>query len=183
MLNQKRSTKVEVTPGYEEKLYSPERVEKWLKGDLTLQQLTAISGPELLQMAIIGFRMYELGRYGEAKLIFQGLVTMDPKESYFLTALGAVYLAENSLEEARRYLDRSIEVNPKEIAAFVNRGEVSLREGKVLDAAQDFAKAVELDPKSKDPLTMRARVLAAAALQTIEAAQKKAAQKKAAPKK
>jgi hypothetical protein len=42
----------------------------------------------------------------------------------------------------------------------------------VLEAAQDFMRAVELDPETKDPLTMRAKVLAAAALEAIEAGQK-----------
>ncbi len=66
------------------------------------------------------------------------------------------------------------------MAAWVNRGEVNLREGKILEAAQDFAEAVKLDPESKDPLTQRARVLAAAALETIEKSQQEAA---GAPKK
>ena len=42
----------------------------------------------------------------------------------------------------------------------------------MLEAAQDFSKAVELDPQGKDPLTTRARVLAAAALETLQAARK-----------
>lgn len=172
MANNDNNDKPEVTPNYQQILYTPARVEKWLRGEINLQQLTAISGPEMLQMAIIGFSMYEQGRYNEAKMIFQGLVSLDPKESYFLTALGAVHLAEDDLEGAKGYLDRSIAVNPKELAAFVNRGEVHLRLGKVLEAAQDFMKAVELDPQGKDPLTTRAKVLAAAALETIEAAQK-----------
>lgn len=175
MASEKKSGKPEVTPDYEAVLYTPERVERWLKGEITLQQLTAVSGPEMLQMAIIGFRMYEQGRFGEAKMIFQGLVTLDPKESYYLTALGAVFLAEDDLDEAKRYLDLSIGVNPKELAAFVNRGEVFLRQGKLLEAAQDFSKAVELDPTGKDQLTIRAKVLAAAALETLEATPKKAA--------
>ncbi len=174
MANEPKNEKPQYTPDYEKILYTPERVEKWIKGEINLQQLTAITGPEMLQMAIIGFRMYEQGRYNEAKVIFQGLVSLDPKESYFLTALGAVYLAEDDLDEAKSFLDRSIAVNPKELAAFVNRGEVHLRLGKILEAAQDFMQAVELDPETKDPLTMRAKVLAAAALETIEAAQKKA---------
>jgi hypothetical protein len=64
---------------------------------------------------------------------------------------------------------------------------VNLRDGKILEAAEDFAKAVELDPQYKDPLTQRARVLAAAALEMIENAQKAdtggGAAKKDAPKK
>ena len=50
------------------------------------------------------------------------------------------------------------------------RGEVYLRQGKILEAARDFKRAVDLDPENRDPLTRRARLLAAAALQTLEAA-------------
>ena len=127
MATDKKPEKPQVTPNFADVLYTPDRVERWLKGEITLQQLTVISGPEMLQMAIIGFRMYEQGRNPDAKMIFEGLVMLDPKESYFLTALGAVHLAEEDLDAAKGYLDRSIALNPSELAAFVNRGEVFLR--------------------------------------------------------
>src|SRR5687767_377368 len=96
----KDKPKEEVTPDWEKILYAPERIEKWLKGEITLQELNAISGPEMLEMAVIGFSMYEQGRYEEAKVVFQGLCTLDPKEGYYRTALGAVYLAQEDLENA-----------------------------------------------------------------------------------
>lgn len=161
----------EVTPGWEKILYTPERKAKLEKGELTLRDFHAISGPEMLQMALIGFRMYEQGRYSEARTIFSGLIQLEPNEPYYYTALGAVFLAEEELEQARQYFDIAIALNSKEVAPLVNRGEVNLREGKILEAAEDFAKAVQLDPEFKDPLTQRARVLAAAALEMIEAAQ------------
>ena len=164
--------KKEVTPDWEKILYAPERVEKWLKGEMTMRQLHAISGPEMLEMAIVGFSMYEQGKYDEAAVIFQGLNALDPYESYYLTALGAVYLAQEDLEYAMKCFNQAIKLNEKEIASYVNRGEVFLRQGKVLEAAQDFKKAVDLDPEGKDPLTHRARLLAAAALETIEGVQK-----------
>jgi tetratricopeptide (TPR) repeat protein len=142
---------------------------------MTLRELNAVTGPEMLQLALIGFRFYEEGKYEEAKTIFHGLVTLDPKESYYHSALGAVYLALDDLEQAERFCNQAIGLNSKEIASYVNRGEVFLRKGMVLEAAQDFKKAVDLDPQGKDPLTSRARVLAAAALETIEQAQAEAA--------
>lgn len=164
--------KVTVTPDWEKILYTPQRQEKMLKGEISQRDYHAISGPEMLQMALIGFRMYEQGKYSEAKTIFQGLIALDPMEAYYYTALGAVYLAEEDLENARAMFSSSIALNPKEVAPYVNRGEVNLREGKILEAAEDFQKAVELDPKHEDPLTQRARVFAAAALEMIENAQK-----------
>lgn len=162
----------EVTPDWQKKLYTKERESQVIAGKMTMRDYHAISGPEMLNMALIGFRMYEQGRYAEAKTVFSGLVQLDPKEAYYCTALGAVYLAEEEFEHARRYFDIAISLDPKEIAPYVNRGEVNLRDGKILEAAQDFAKAVELDPDFKDPLTQRARVLAAAALEMIESATK-----------
>ncbi len=167
----------EVTPGWEKLLYTPERKAQVEAGEMNLRDYHAISGPEMLQMALIGFRMYEQGKYTEAKTIFSGLIQLEPTEAYYFTALGAVYLAQEELDLARQNFDIAIQLNPKEVAPFVNRGEVNLRDGKILEAAEDFAKAVQLDPKFEDPLTQRARVLAAAALEMIENAQKEAPQK------
>ena len=167
-------SKEEVTPNWEEILYAPERVEKWIKGEITLQELNAISGPEMLEMAVIGFSMYEQGRYADAKVIFEGLAQLDPKEGYYRTALGAVYLAQEDLETAERLFNDALILNDKEIASYVNRGEVYLRQGKILAAAKDFKRAVDLDPENKDPLSQRARILAAAALETLDAAQAQA---------
>lgn len=170
--NKEKAQKEEVTPEWDKVLYAPERVEKWLRGEITLQELNAISGPEMLEMAVIGFSMYEQGRYEEAKVIFQGLCTLDPREGYYRTALGAVYLAQEDLDNALNLFNAAIALNDKEIASFVNRGEVYLRQGKIIEAAHDFKKAVDLDPENKDPLSHRARILAAAALETLEQAQK-----------
>jgi tetratricopeptide (TPR) repeat protein len=159
-----------VTPDWEKVLYTPERIQAWIKGDMSLRDLHAISGPEMLEMAIIGFQMYEQGKYHEARIIFEGLTSLDPKESYYVTALGAVHLATENLDTAMACFNQAIKLNEKEIASYVNRGEVYLRLGKVMEAAQDFKKAVDLDPTGKDPLVHRARVLAAAALEAIEGA-------------
>jgi tetratricopeptide (TPR) repeat protein len=153
---------------WKELLYTQERVKRFAKGEMTLGQLDGVSGPEMLEMAVTGFAMYEQGRYREARVIFEGLAALDPKESYYRTALGAVYLAQDKLDDARAQFDAAIELNDKDIAAFVNRGEVHLRQSRIIEAANDFKRAVDLDPENKDPLSLRARALAAAALDTLE---------------
>src|SRR4051794_30543742 len=86
--------KPKFTPDYEKIVYAPERVEKWLSGELSLQELTAISPQEILQTAVYGFQLYEQGKYKDARVIFEGLKALNPKESYFQTALGAIHLAQ-----------------------------------------------------------------------------------------
>lgn len=132
------------------------------------------TGPELLERAMEGFELYEQGDYESARLIFEELSEKDPSEAYYRTALGAIFLAEDELELALENFNKALALNPKDSAALVNRGEVHLRLGNIIEAAQDFARAVDLDPENKDPLTMRARLLAAAALETVEAAQRSA---------
>ena len=148
-------------------LYSEERVARWIRGEISLQELMAVSGPEMLKMAQIGFRMYEIGRYEEAENIFRGLGTLDPKQSYYQTALGAVFLARDDLPNAEAALTKAIALNPTEIASYVNRGEVFLRQGKTKEAIADLKKAVALDKAGTDPLAKRARVLAEAAQQSL----------------
>jgi tetratricopeptide (TPR) repeat protein len=121
-----------------------------------------------------GFELYEQGDYESARFIFEELSEKDPAEAYYRTALGAIFLAEDELEAALENFNLALTLNPKDSAALVNRGEVHLRLGNIVEAAQDFARAVDLDPENKDPLTMRARLLAAAALETVEAAQRSA---------
>jgi len=161
---------------------TPERIARWVKGEITLAELNQVSGPEMLEMAIYGFTMYENGRYEDARTIFEALCALDPRESYYRTALGAVLLAMEDLEQADKLFTEAIQLNVKEIASYVNRGEVYLRQGKIREAAQDFKKAVEMDPEGRDPLTRRARLLAAAALQTLEVQQEQARNKQSQPK-
>lgn len=134
----------------------------------------ALSAPEMLQRAMEGFRHYEEGRFSEARDIFEKLAALDPSEGYYRTALGAIYLAEERLEQALSSFNVALEMNGTDSTALVNRGEVHLRLGNIMEAARDFARVIELDPYGEDPLTERARLLAATALETIEAAQREA---------
>ena len=123
-----------------------------------------MSGPEMIERAVKGFQAYEQGRYEEARAVFVELAAREPTEGYYRTALGAICLAVDELDEALR-------LNPQDCPALVNRGEVHLRLGNIMQGAKDFARVVALDPEHKDPLTERARLLAVAALQSIEEAQ------------
>ena len=130
-----------------------------------------LSGPEMLERATEGFNLFQDGHFQESLAIFKRLSAMDPAETYFQTALGACYLALEDLDQAEAYFNRAIELDPTDITPFVNRGEVHLRQGKVMEAARDFNHAVSLDPEGKDPLSARARMLAAAALESSDEAQ------------
>lgn len=141
------------------------------KAPVSNEEGKPLSGPEMLERATDGFTLFQDGQFQESLAIFERLAAMDPAEAYFQTALGACHLALEDLERAEAFFNRAIELDPTDITPFVNRGEVHLRQGKVMEAARDFNHAVSLDPEGKDPLSARARMLAAAALESAEEAQ------------
>jgi tetratricopeptide (TPR) repeat protein len=141
------------------------------KGMASTKEERPLSGPEMLERAVKGFQAYEQGRYDDARAVFSDLAARDPSEGYYRTALGAICLAMDELDEALAHFDEALRLNPQDCPALVNRGEVHLRLGNILQGAQDFSRVVALDPENKDPLTERARLLAVAALQSAEEAQ------------
>ncbi|OJH39338.1 tetratricopeptide repeat protein [Cystobacter ferrugineus] len=128
--------------------------------------------PDLLVNAMQAFLLYEQGRYDEARVLFEELAERDASEGYYRTALGAISLAMDGFDKALEYFNQALQLNPEDTAALINRGEVHLRLGNTLEAARDFSRVVELDPDNEDPLTERARVLADAAWQSAEDAQR-----------
>jgi len=168
---------VTIDPDWKEKLYSPERLEKYVRGEMKLKDLHAISGPEIIYIAEMGYNLFQQGRYKDAKVIYEGLIALDPDIWYFHAALGAIQLEakeagledeEFSLEFALKHLNRSLELNPQDIASCVNRAEVYLYQAKILEAVNDLKAAVEMDPEGKNEQGLRARRLAQEMLTAIE---------------
>jgi tetratricopeptide (TPR) repeat protein len=125
------------------------------------------------ERSIEGFRLYDEGRYAEARSVFQELCVKEPKYALHRTALGLVHLAMDALPEAERELTRSIELSSREPSTFVTRGEVYVRLGRYLEAAKDFDRAVALAPEIHDPLAKRARLLATTAREMLAERRKK----------
>jgi tetratricopeptide (TPR) repeat protein len=144
---------------------------RWMRGEVTLRELYGLSEPEMGSLSQVGYTLYTKGQYQEATAIFRGLAVIDPGEAYYRLALGTMCLEQDDFEAAEVWLNEAVRLDGKALAAYVNRGELYLRKGMVVEGAQDLARAVELDPEGKDPLTGRARALAAAALEQIEALQ------------
>jgi len=147
---------------------SAEDFHKLAEGELSLAHAMGISKKEVAQMATVGYFLFQNGKYDQSQTVFEALIMLEPKESYFHTALGAVHMAKENLDEARSEFDKALVINPKDIAALTNRGEVHVRKGDVFAAAEDFQLAVELDPDHKDPFAFRAAVLAIATIEKLQ---------------
>jgi tetratricopeptide (TPR) repeat protein len=141
--------------------FSPDRVEKFIMGELTLGQLYGITIEEAYSIAEIGYTMLEQGRLKDAQTVYQGLVLANPYDAYFHAVLGTIYqklgMADGAIEEYTLALG----LDPANVEAYVNRGELMIQKGNFLQAASDFKRAIELDPDAENPVANRARALAA----------------------
>jgi Tfp pilus assembly protein PilF len=150
--------------------FSPDRVEKFVMGELTLGQLYGITIEEAYSIAELGYTFMEQGRLNEAQTVFQGLVISNPYDAYFHTVLGSIYQKQENIDGALEEYSIAIGLDPANMEAFVNRGELLIRKGNFEMAAMDFKNAIHLDPDGQSPSANRARALASVTAAALNAA-------------
>ena len=148
----------EIPPELEETL-TPENIDRFLDGDITLAQLLGIDPEEAYGIATLAHSMLEQGNLDHAEGLLEGLVVLNPYDAYFHTMLGTVYVKQGKTEDARLEFDTAIDLDESFIPAYVNRGELLLQSGELEAALEDFRRAIELDPDGQDPMSNRARML------------------------
>jgi tetratricopeptide (TPR) repeat protein len=145
-----------------------ERLEKWIRGELTLQQLNEIPDADMGTITAAAYTLYQKGQHDEAMVLFRGLAALNPKDAYYRLAMGSILMEKQELERAVECFTSAIMLDDECLEAHVSRGEAYLRTGKVVEGAQDLVRAVELDPEGKNPMTARARLIAEATLKQIQ---------------
>jgi tetratricopeptide (TPR) repeat protein len=119
-----------------------------------------ITEDDFMRMGAMGASFYERGDLERARIIFEGLVEIDPNSGDAHAALGALYTRTNKDDDALTHLNLAIQLDENMIAPYVNRAEVFIRQQKLEAAVEDIKKAVALDPEEKDPAANRARAMA-----------------------
>jgi tetratricopeptide (TPR) repeat protein len=135
------------------------KFEDFAKGNITLMETLGVDKPQMTALFQSGFRLFEQGRYKDARRIFQGLAILDGTNPFVYEILGAIFQKEGKPEVAIACYNKAIELFPRNTYCLTNRGEILLRLGLFDDAAQDLKEAIELDPEMKDPAANRARLL------------------------
>ncbi len=137
--------------------YPPHLMAAFQEGRITLGDLEGITKQEQYQMAEIGHAYFHQNKLDEAKVVFEGLLALDPFDAFFNMALGSVAQQQNRPEDADQLYTRALEINPFSPTAHANRGEVRVMQGDLQRGVEDLVKAVDLDPKNAEPATERAR--------------------------
>lgn len=151
--------------------WDEEALQKFVKGELTLAELQGVDKDSQQKLVHLGYRMLTAGKLQDARLVFEGLVALNPYEPYFLLAAGSVAQQQERFDDAEHWYSRALDREPKHSVARANRGEVRVMLGHVEGATEDLMEAVKLDPQAKEPTTARARGLLLEIKRQLDAAQ------------
>ncbi|MFT3842453.1 MAG: tetratricopeptide repeat protein [Myxococcaceae bacterium] len=127
----------------------------------TLAQRLGVTLHQSRAIAQIGCDLATAGRLEEARVIFAGMVTLNPKDSAAAGALGSVLQKLGRIEEAKDEYTRALAIDPKNVVALCGRGELRMRSGDKA-GADDLKRAVQVDPKAETQAGKRAHAMVAA---------------------
>ena len=145
------------------------KLKSYARGEMTWAEVEGMSFEEAKAIAQVGCDLAAAGRLEDARIIFEGLVEMNPKDSASRAALGTVYQKLGRSEEAIVEYDAALSQDGRNPVALANRGELRLKRGD-RNGFTDLALAVEADPYGETAAGRRAKGLVRAiAMAAVEA--------------
>jgi len=118
-----------------------------------------VASPEVLALAAVARQYADHGRVEEARKLLEGLLVLEPDNSYLHTALGCVLLRLAFEAEALQLFDEALRLDPRDAAAHTYAGELRLRRGEAGVGLAHLEAAVALDPEGRNAYSNRARTL------------------------
>ena len=134
-------------------------VRRWAAGEATLQEIKGYTDEELYLIAQHGYTLFLNGKVKDAKVIFEGLVAIDPRNDYYYRALGVVYHRQGDVERAIRQFTHAVTVAPESPAAYVNRAEVHIARRDYEAAHADLSAAIAVSTDLSQPIARKALAL------------------------
>lgn len=141
--------------------FDASQLQNFIQGSINLADLMGIDLASQEKLARMGYSLMNEGKLDDADKIFTGLLALNPRESYFSLAKGAVAQRRQDWINAAAWYTRTIEIEPNNMAAHANRADVYLAQNKLTDAVRDLIEVIRIDPQSQTPTSLRARALLA----------------------
>lgn len=145
-----------------------EELEQVLAGGGRLKDIFKLSDRDLTTLAVVGYELFNQGKFDDARIIFQGLNALGHEDSFVQTALGTIAARDGELDKAIDYFNKALACDPEDMTALTNRAEVYLKKNCFDQAASDLRMAIDLDPNEESPMSSRARVLAMVTRELME---------------
>lgn len=136
-----------------------ELLPQWAKGQITLKEIKGYTEGELFAIARIGYFFLMQGRNEEARILFEGLVAVDPHNDYYYRALGVIFQKIGDHERALRQFSYAIRINRASPYAYMNRAEIYLSLEQYAEAEQDLRQALEHILPQQQQLSQKAWAL------------------------
>jgi tetratricopeptide (TPR) repeat protein len=134
-------------------------IQQWSQGRVTLRQIIGLSEEELYTLAAQGYTLFLQGKNESARVMFEGLVAIDPRNAYYYRALGAIYWRLKEPQKALKQFTYAIRVAPREISSYINRAEVQVALKQFADARNDLDFAIGNAGPNDGALVMKARAI------------------------
>jgi predicted Zn-dependent protease len=134
-------------------------VSQWSQGRVSLKQIVGLSEEELYAVASQGYFMFLQGKTEPARVIFEGLVAVDPRNAYYYRALGAIYWRLKQSQKALKQFTYAIRVAPREVSSYVNRAEIYVAQRAFQQARADLRAALQHAGPHDGALVSKARAM------------------------
>src|SRR5688572_26035360 len=82
-------------------------------GKRTFGEILGINAGQAYNLAQLGYRLLQEGQLDDARVMFQGLVTLNPKDPYMHLALGSVHHRAGRVEDAIKEYSKAIDLDGK----------------------------------------------------------------------
>lgn len=135
--------------------YHAKKLDELMQASSPSEPLRSMSRKELAEMSLFGHQLFELGRYDEARVVFEGLVALDVDDAFPHTMLGTVYLAMGKADRAMALFEAALSIDPDDLAARVYRAEIRINRGQLKSATAEL-ETVIADNAEEDPFVQRA---------------------------
>ncbi len=104
---------------------------------------------DLVLMLEAGYIYLAMGKFNEARQIFEGVIALAPEREIPRVALGNVLFAQKKFLAAIRILKEALDINSKSAFAHAHLGESLLFYGKKEQALEELNAASKLEPNGK----------------------------------
>lgn len=131
----------------------------WAQGKVSLQQVVGLTHDELFAIASQGYYLFLQGKTEPARILFEGLIAINPRSSYYYRALGAIYWRLGDSGRATRQFTYAIRVAPREITSYVNRAEVYVAQQAFELARNDLNFVIGNAAAAEAPLLAKAQAI------------------------
>lgn len=145
-----------------------DRMRRFMNDELTWAEVEGMTFEQAQKIAEVGCDLAARGRLNDARIIFEGLVAGNPKDTSAQAALGTVYERLNRRDEALACYDRALALFEGNVVALASRGELRLKRGDQ-GGFDDLVRAVQLDEAGRSAAGRRARRLLTAIAQRAAA--------------